>query len=164
MAEGRVAHEPPPLPCGRGSQAYLEETRHKREDRLPLQGPRGVSATLGVQEEEEHPRPLRPLPRWTMERGLTQRQEALPRDPREGLPKQRRDLRSLHARLRRAEARGKPPSSVPRARKGSVVGLSPTSKNVAALFMRREEKLNDEQKEYLKRLCGADKPSPTCAV
>ncbi len=45
---------------------------------------------------------------------------------------------------------------MPRARKGSVAGLSPTSKNVAALFMRREEKLNDEQKEYLKRLCGAD--------
>ena len=52
------------------------------------------------------------------------------------------------AQLRRAEARGKPPSSVPRARRGSVAGLSPTSKNVAALFMRREEKL--------KRLCDAD--------
>jgi len=58
--------------------------------------------------------------------------------------------------LRRDEARGKPLSSVPRARKSSVAGLSPTSKNVAALFMRREEKLNDEQKEYLKRLCEAD--------
>jgi transposase len=45
---------------------------------------------------------------------------------------------------------------VPRARKSSVAGLSPTSKNVAALFMRREEKLNGEQKEYLKRLCEAD--------
>jgi transposase len=31
---------------------------------------------------------------------------------------------------------------VPRARKSAVAGLSPTSKNVAALFMRREEKLN----------------------
>jgi transposase len=60
------------------------------------------------------------------------------------------------AQLRRAEARGKPLSSVPRARKSSVAGLSPTSKNVAALFMRREEKLNDEHKEYLKRLCEAD--------
>jgi len=60
------------------------------------------------------------------------------------------------AQLRRAEARGKPPSSVPRARKSSVAGLSPTSKNVAALFMRREEKLNGEQKDYLKRLCDAD--------
>src|SRR5215207_4219567 len=60
------------------------------------------------------------------------------------------------AQLRRAEARGKPISSVPRARAGSVAGLSPTSKNVAALFMRREEKLNREQKEYLKRLCEAD--------
>ena len=43
------------------------------------------------------------------------------------------------AQLRRAEARGQPPSSVPRARKGSVAGLSPTSKNVAALFVRRQE-------------------------
>ena len=60
------------------------------------------------------------------------------------------------AQLRRAEANGKPPSSVPRARKSSVAGLSPTSKNVAALFMRREEKLSEEQKEYLVRLCGAD--------
>src|SRR5215212_10198518 len=60
------------------------------------------------------------------------------------------------AQLRRAEAWGKPPSSVPRARKSALAGLSPTSKNVAALFMRREEKLNREQKEYLKRLCEAD--------
>jgi len=45
---------------------------------------------------------------------------------------------------------------VPRARKSSVAGLSPTSKNVAALFMRREEKLKDKQKEYLGRLCDAD--------
>src|SRR5829696_4165426 len=44
------------------------------------------------------------------------------------------------AQLRRAEARGKPISSVPRARAGSVAGLSPTAKNVAALFMRHEEK------------------------
>jgi transposase len=60
------------------------------------------------------------------------------------------------SRLRRAEAQGKPPSSVPRARRGSVAGLSPTSRNVAALFVRREEKLTEEQKEYLGRLCGAD--------
>jgi transposase len=60
------------------------------------------------------------------------------------------------AQLRRAEARGKPISSVPRARQGSVAGLSPTAKNVATLFMRHEEKLNEEQEEYLKRLCEAD--------
>lgn len=60
------------------------------------------------------------------------------------------------AQLRCAEAQGKPLSSVPRARKSSVAGLSPTSKNVAALFMRREEKLNEEQKEYLKKLGEAD--------
>ncbi len=60
------------------------------------------------------------------------------------------------AQLRRAEARGKPPSSVPRARRGSIAGLSPTSKNVAGLFIRRQEKLSEEQKEYLGRLRGAD--------
>ena len=60
------------------------------------------------------------------------------------------------AQIRRAEVRGKPPSSVPRARKGSIAGLSPTSKNVASLFMRKQEKLSEEQKEYLERLCGAD--------
>jgi len=60
------------------------------------------------------------------------------------------------AQLRRAEARGKPISSVPRARVGSVAGLSPTAKNVAALFMRHEEKLTEEQEGYLKRLCEAD--------
>ena len=60
------------------------------------------------------------------------------------------------AQLRRAEARGKPISSVPRARVGSVAGLSPTAKNVAALFLRHQEKLDEEQSEYLERLCGAD--------
>ena len=60
------------------------------------------------------------------------------------------------AQLRRAEVRGKPISSVPRARQGSVAGLSPTAKNVAALFMRHEEKLGEEQEAYLGRLCDAD--------
>jgi transposase len=60
------------------------------------------------------------------------------------------------AQLHRAEARGKPISSVPRARQGSVAGLSPTAKNVAALFMRHEEKLDEEQERYLDRLCEAD--------
>ncbi|MDP9475560.1 MAG: ISL3 family transposase [Actinomycetota bacterium] len=58
--------------------------------------------------------------------------------------------------LRLAGAAGRPPSSVPRAKKGSVAGSSPSAKNVAALFMRREEKLNKEQKEYLGRLCASD--------
>jgi len=60
------------------------------------------------------------------------------------------------AQLRRAEARGKPISSVPRARQGSVAGLSPTAKNVAALFMGHEEKLDEEQEAYLGRLCDAE--------
>ena len=60
------------------------------------------------------------------------------------------------AQLRRAEARGKPISSVPRSRQGSVAGLSPTAKNVADLFMRHEEKLDEEQEAYLGRLCDAD--------
>jgi transposase len=37
-----------------------------------------------------------------------------------------------------------------------LAGLSPTAKNVAAPFMRREEKLSEEQKEYLQRLCSCD--------
>lgn len=45
---------------------------------------------------------------------------------------------------------------MPRARRGSVAGSSPTSKNVAALFMRREEKLSEQQKAYLGRLGDAD--------
>lgn len=61
----------------------------------------------------------------------------------------------------RAEANGRSPSSVPRASRGSVAGLSPNSKNVAALFMRREEKLSEEQKEYLGRLCDADEALAT---
>ncbi len=44
----------------------------------------------------------------------------------------------------------------PRAKKGSIAGASPSAKNVAALLMRREEKLNKEQKEYLGRLCASD--------
>jgi transposase len=60
------------------------------------------------------------------------------------------------AQMRRAEANGKPPSSIPRARRGSIAGLSPTAKNVAALFVRREEDLTQEQKEYLGRLCASD--------
>lgn len=89
---------------------------------------------------------------------MPQREAALPRDPRARLRQQRGDLRPLLiAQLRRAEARGKPISSVPRARQGSIVaGLSPTAKNVAALFMRREEKLDEQQEKYLKRLCDAD--------
>ncbi len=43
-----------------------------------------------------------------------------------------------------------------KAKKGSIVGASPTARNVTALFMRREEKLNKEQKEYLERLCASD--------
>lgn len=44
----------------------------------------------------------------------------------------------------------------PKAKKGSIAGLSPTARNVAALFMRRQEKLDEEQKAYLDRLCAFD--------
>ena len=37
-----------------------------------------------------------------------------------------------------------------------MAGLSPTAKNVAALFMRHEEKLDEEQRRYLDRVCEAD--------
>lgn len=74
----------------------------------------------------------------------------------QGYANSERTFLRFTSELRRAEAAGKPPSSAPRAKKGSVAGLSPTAKNVAALFMRREEKLNEEQKEYLERLCESD--------
>ena len=38
-----------------------------------------------------------------------------------------------------------------------MAGLSPTAKNVAAVFMRREGKLSAKQKEYLGRLCASDR-------
>ncbi len=44
----------------------------------------------------------------------------------------------------------------PKAKKGSIAGATPTARNVAALFMRREEKLNEEQKQYLDRVCASD--------
>jgi hypothetical protein len=50
-------------------------------------------------------------------------------------------------------------SSVPRAKKGAVAGSFPSA-NVAALFMRREEKMIAEQGDYLKRLGTLD---PTLA-
>jgi len=79
------------------------------------------------------------------------------RDIRErGYKNSERTFTRFTAELRRAEKDGRPPSSAPRAKQGSVAGLSPTAKNVAALFMRREEKLSGEQKAYLGRLCDAD--------
>jgi transposase len=62
----------------------------------------------------------------------------------------------LLSSFRYAEQQGKKPSHAPRAKRGSIAGASPTAKNVAALFMRREEMLNEEQKEYLERLCASD--------
>lgn len=44
----------------------------------------------------------------------------------------------------------------PKAKKGSIAGASPTARNVAALFMRRERKLDKEQKGYLERLRASD--------
>ncbi|QIN84414.1 hypothetical protein GBA63_18535 [Rubrobacter tropicus] len=37
-----------------------------------------------------------------------------------------------------------------------MAGFSPTTKNVAALFVRRQEKLSEEQEGYLERLCASD--------
>ncbi len=62
----------------------------------------------------------------------------------------------LLSSFRYTESRGKTLSHAPRAKRGSIAGASPTAKNVAALFMRREEMLNAEQEEYLGRLCASD--------
>ena len=62
----------------------------------------------------------------------------------------------LLSSFRHTEQQGKKLPHAPRAKKGSIAGASPTAKNVAALFMRREQMLNAEQKEYLGRLCASD--------
>jgi transposase len=62
----------------------------------------------------------------------------------------------LLSSFRHTEDQGKKPSHAPKAKRGSIAGASPTAKNVAALFMRREEMLNGEQKEYLEKLCTSD--------
>lgn len=62
----------------------------------------------------------------------------------------------LLSSFRYTEGRGEKLSHAPRAKRGSIAGASPTAKNVAALFMRREEKLSEEQREYLGRLCTSD--------
>jgi transposase len=62
----------------------------------------------------------------------------------------------LLSSFRYTEQQGEKLPLAPRAKRGSIAGASPTAKNVAALFMRREEMLNAEQKEYLGRLCASD--------
>ena len=62
----------------------------------------------------------------------------------------------LLSSFRHTEGRGGKLPHAPRAKKGSIAGSSPSAKNVAALFMRREEKLSEEQKEYLYRLCASE--------
>lgn len=69
-------------------------------------------------------------------------------------------VKRLLSNLRCTEEQGKKLSHTPKARHGSIAGTSPTARNVAALFMRREERLNEEQREYLKRLAASD---PTMA-
>ena len=66
------------------------------------------------------------------------------------------NVERLLAEFRRASARGRSVPSVPRAKKGAVAGSFPSAKNVAALFMRREEMLTVEQEAYLERLGAVD--------
>jgi len=63
----------------------------------------------------------------------------------------------LLSSFRYTEGQGQELPLAPRAKTGSIAGASPTAKNVAALFMRREEMLNAEQKEYLDRLCVSER-------
>ena len=63
----------------------------------------------------------------------------------------------LLSSFRYTEQQGEKIPLAPRAKTGAIAGASPTAKNVAALFMRREELLNAEQKEYLGRLCASDR-------
>lgn len=94
------------------------------------------------------------LKRW--EEGCRNGEQLLGEIRERGYTNSKRTFLYFTGELRRAEAKGKPPSAVPRAKKGAVAGLSPSAKNVAALFMRREEKLSKEHKEYLDKLCNSD--------
>ena len=62
----------------------------------------------------------------------------------------------LLSSFRHTEHWGEKLPHAPKAKRGSIAGASPTAKNVAALFVRREGMLNAEQKAYLKRLCTSD--------
>ena len=62
----------------------------------------------------------------------------------------------LLSSFRYTEERGEKLSYAPKAKRGSIAGSSPSAKNVAALLMRREANLSEEQKEYLERLCASD--------
>jgi transposase len=63
----------------------------------------------------------------------------------------------LLSSFRHTEQEGKKLPHAPRAKRGPIAGASPTAKNVAALFMRRDEMLNEEQKAYLERLCASER-------
>lgn len=62
----------------------------------------------------------------------------------------------LLSSFRYTEDQVKTPSHAPKAKRGSIAGASPSAKKVAALFMRREEMLNEEQKEYLGKLRASE--------
>jgi transposase len=152
-----VEEHPPAVPRGSGSQAHLQEAL-------------GISARTVYRYKDLTEPPLRPaykrkasvldpyvpylLRRWN--EGCHNGKKLYREIREQGYTNSEETCTRFTAQLRRAEARGKPISSVPRARAGSVAGLSPTAKNVAALFMRHEEKLDEEQEEYLERLCEAD--------
>ena len=63
----------------------------------------------------------------------------------------------LLSSFRYTEQQGEKIPLAPSAKTGSIAGTSPTAKNVAALFMRQEKMLNEEQKEYLDGLCASDR-------
>ena len=74
----------------------------------------------------------------------------------QGYSYSRTSMERLLIEFRWAGAWGKPVSSVPRARKGAVAGSFSFSKNVAALLMRRKEKMTGERGAYLGRLVALD--------
>ena len=75
---------------------------------------------------------------------------------KQGYSHSKATVNRLLSNLRYTESQGKRLSHVPRAKKGSIAGSSPTAKNVAALFMRREQRLSEGQRGYLERLCASD--------
>jgi hypothetical protein len=135
--------------------------RHQSQHRLPLPAACRTSDSSRVQKEEERPRSVDALLGHALERGLPQRQGLHQEICEQGYSHSSDTVNRVLSNFRYTEEQGKQ-LHAPRAKKGSIAGASPSAKNVAALFMRREEKLNKEQKEYPEVGCAPQtQPWPT---
>ena len=100
--------------------------------------------------------PYLALPAGAVQRGLRSAKRLHAEIRQRGYPHSIDTVNRLLSSFRYTEQQGKKPSHAPRAKRGSIAGASPIAKNVAALFMRRQQMLSGEQKAYLQKLCTSD--------